>query len=255
MLLALLLAAADLACGAPARADAVACERVLRQGKVVSSRDVGQGVSGAIRIRLRAADGEVRAVFKSVETTFEGFHFHGEKAARYRDSWKHEVAAYDLDRLLGLRLVPPTVERKLDGKRGSLQAWAEMPLTRFGRGPLPEDPSRAETYLHAQRFLDYLVFNTDRHVRNVMFGPDWRPVAIDHSIAFHPFVRPYRPLHRFPRGPIEALERMDPHAIQEALGRYLEKDEMQGLLERRARLLTLARAARAEKRDDAFFEW
>jgi hypothetical protein len=255
MLLALLLAAADLACGAPARADTAACERVLRRGNVVSRREVGQGISGAIRMRLRGTEGEVQAVFKSVEMRFEGFRFHGEKAAMYRDSWKHEVAAYELDRLLGLRLVPPTVERKLDGKRGSLQAWAERPLARFGRGPLPEDPSRAETYLHAQRFLDYLVFNTDRHVRNVLFGPDWRPVAIDHSIAFHPFVRPYRPLHRFPRGPIEALERIDPQAIQEALGRYLEKDEMRGLLERRARLVTLAGTARAEGRDDAFFAW
>ena len=30
---------------------------------------------------------------------------------------------------------------------------------------------------------------------------------------------------------------------------------MRGLLERRARLVMLARAARAEGRDDAFFEW
>ena len=30
----------------------------------------------------------------------------------FRDSWKSEVAAYELDKLLGLGLVPPTVERK-----------------------------------------------------------------------------------------------------------------------------------------------
>lgn len=255
MLIAVMLAAADLACGAPARAQAAECERILREGKVVSSREVGQGVSGALRVRLRGADAEVQAVFKSVETHFEGFRFRSETVATYRDTWKHEIAAYELDRLLGLRLVPPTVERKLDGKRGSLQAWAERPLSRFGRGPLPEDPGRAETHLHAQRCFDYLIFNTDRHARNVLFGPDWRPVAIDHSIAFHPFLRPYRPLYRFPRGPLEALERLDPRALEERLGRYLEKDEMRGLLERRSRLLALVRAARAEGRADAFFEW
>ena len=197
----------------------------------------------------------MEAVFKSVETRFGDYSFHGEKAPTFRDSWKHEVAAYRFDRLLGLRIVPPTVERKLGGKRGSLQAWAERPLTRFSQGPPPEDPGRAEAFLHAQRFFDYLIFNTDRHVRNVLLGPDWRPVAIDQSIAFHPFLRPYRPLYRFPRGPVEALERLDARALKERLGRYLEKDEIQGLLDRRALLLALVRAARAEGREDAFFDW
>jgi len=60
--------------------------------------------------------------------------------------------------------------------------------------------SRACRDVHArQRFFDYLIFNTDRHVRNVLLGSDWRPVVIDNSIAFHPFVRPYRPSTGSPR--------------------------------------------------------
>lgn len=256
MFLATVVVLAGLSCGAPQRADLVGCEQALRQGKVLSTREVGQGISGAVLVRLRQGDAEVAAVFKSAEVSSAGgFGFHGETVATYRDTWRHEVAAYELDRLLALRLVPPTVERKLGGKRGSLQAWAERPLSRFGQGPPPEDPGRADTYMHAQRFFDYLIFNTDRHVRNVLFGSDWRPVAIDNSIAFHPFVRPYRPIHRFPRGPAEALERLDPRAFRKRLGRYLEKDEIQGLLARRARLLALVAAARAEGRADAFFEW
>jgi hypothetical protein len=255
MLIASVVAAAGLACGAPERADLAACEQVLRRGRVVARREVGQGVSGAILMRLRHGDAEVPAVFKSVEARVPGYSFNGEQVATYRDTWKHEVAAYELDRLLGLRLVPPTVERKVDGKRGSMQAWAERPLSRFGQGPPPEDPARAEAYLHAQRLLDYLTFNTDRHVRNVLLGAEWRPVAIDNSIAFHPFVRPYRPLHRFPRGPAAALERLDPRALRERLGRYLEKDEIRGLVARRARVLEFVAAARASGRTDAFFEW
>jgi len=254
-MLALILAAANLSCGSPALAEAKACEQALREGKVVSSREVGQGISGAIRMRLRFADTEVSAVFKSADTRAPGYSFHGEKVPTFRDNWRHEIAAYQLDQLLGLRLVPPTVERKVKGKRGSLQAWADRPLTRFGRGPLPADPGLAENYLHAQRLFDYLIFNTDRHARNVAFGSDWRPVAIDQSITFHPFKRPYRPLYRFPRGPVEALERLDSRVLRERLGAWLEKDEIAGLLERRDRVLALVRAARAEGREDAFFEW
>jgi hypothetical protein len=252
---AIILAAANLSCGSPAQAEAKLCEQALREGKVVSSREVGQGISGAIRMQLRFAETEVSAVFKSADTRVPRYAFHGEKAPTFRDNWKHEIAAYQLDQLLGLRLVPPTVERKIDGKRGSLQAWADRPLTRFGRGPLPADPSLAETYIHAQRLFDYLIFNTDRHARNVAFGSDWRPVAIDQSITFHPFKRPYRPLYRFPRGPVEALERLDPRVLRERLSRYLERDEIDGLLERRAQVLALVRAAPADGRKDAFFEW
>jgi hypothetical protein len=252
---AVLLAAASLACGSPAKAEARLCEKVLREAKVVSTREVGQGISGAIRATLRLGDTEIEAVFKRADTQVPDYSFHGEKAPTFRDSWRHEVAAYELDRLFGLRLVPATVEREIGGKRGSLQAWADRPLTRFGRGPLPADTVLAENYLHAQRFFDYLIFNTDRHTRNVVFASDWRPVAIDQSIAFHPLKRPYRPLYRFPRGPLEALERLDPRAIRERLRRYLEKDEIEGLLERRTLLLELARKARTEGREDAFFDW
>ena len=66
--------------------------------------------------------------------------------------------------------------------------------------------------MHAMRLFDYLIFNTDRHVRNVVFTPDWRPVAIDNSIAFHAFLRPFRPLYRFPRGPLDRLRRLDGRA-------------------------------------------
>ncbi len=254
-MLALLVAAANLACGSPAKAEAKLCEQALREGKVISTREVGQGISGAVRVTLRLGDTEVAAVFKRADTKVPGYVFHGEKAPTFRDSWRHEVAAYELDQLLGLRLVPATVPRKIGGKSGSLQAWGDLPLARFGQGPLPPDPALSENYLHAQRFFDYLIFNTDRHARNVMFGSDWRPVAIDQSIAFHPLKRPYRPLYRFPRGPVEALERLDARAIRDRLGRYLDQDEIEGLLARRTFLLGLVQAARAEGRKDALFDW
>jgi hypothetical protein len=249
------LAAAALSCGSPATADAKRCEQALREGEIVSSREVGQGVSGALRIGIRFEGAEVSGIFKSITSEVKGYTFHKEKAPRYRDSWKHEVAAYELDRLLNLRLVPATVEREIKGTRGSLQAWTDRPLTRFGEGPLPPDSRLADNYLHAQRFFDYLIFNTDRHIRNVMFGSDWRPVAIDQSITFHGLKRPYRPLYRFPRGPIEALERLDERALQEKLGRYLAKDEIKGLVQRRARIIELVKAAKAEGRPEALFEW
>ena len=51
----------------------------------------------------------------------------------FSDSWKNEVAAYELDKLLGTRLVPPTVERTISGSKGSLQMWVEGVMTEADR--------------------------------------------------------------------------------------------------------------------------
>ncbi|MCK7469675.1 MAG: hypothetical protein MZU95_01865 [Desulfomicrobium escambiense] len=41
------------------------------------------------------------------------------------EGWKYEIAAYVLDKLLGLGMVPPTVEKAMAGRPGSCQLWIE----------------------------------------------------------------------------------------------------------------------------------
>ena len=43
----------------------------------------------------------------------------------FRESYKAEIAAYALDKLLQLDMVPPSVERQLEGSRGAAQLWVE----------------------------------------------------------------------------------------------------------------------------------
>jgi hypothetical protein len=238
--------------------DAEAVERVLRDGQVVSVAALGEGVTNSSRVELHLGATTMRAVFKTADVRMKDspYAFGAETVAAYRDTYRHEIAAYVLDKLLDVRLVPPVVERKIGGKKGSLQAWVERALPRFEPAAPPADMRRADEQMHAMRLFDYLIYNTDRHVRNVVFAPDWRPVAIDNSIAFHPFVRPYRPLYRFPRGPVLRLRQTDASALDRALRRYLERDEMAGLQARRERALALVDAAVASQGEEAsFFDW
>ena len=46
------------------------------------------------------------------------------------------------------------VERKLEGKRGSLQLWVERSLARFGAGLVPPEPRTADDGVHAVEALD-----------------------------------------------------------------------------------------------------
>jgi hypothetical protein len=254
---ALLLAATATVCSEPATTRQDECERLLRSGRIVSTQKVAEGITGSNRVELQEGDARARAIFKVVDNRFESKERIGSEEARAGgDSWKHEVAAYEVDKLLGLKLVPTVVERKISGKRGSLQAWVERPLARFGGGSAPPDARTAENGVQAARLLDYLIYNRDRHLRNLLFAADWRPIAIDNSIAFPAFVTPYRPLYRFPRAPIERLEVLSEDTIKKALGRYLARDEMKGLLKRCHHVRELFRAIRnSPGQADALFDW
>ena len=84
-------------------------EHFLKQAKVTARQKIGSGVTNSEKVTLEL-DGAVRhAIFKKID----------EKS----DNWRNEVAAYELDKLLGIGMVPPTVERSVGGRAGCLQLW------------------------------------------------------------------------------------------------------------------------------------
>ncbi len=100
----------------------VAPAAVTAEPLYLTSQDFGEGdvadilARGTIQVTETCSPGiaEVRVTLdgRSVEAIFE---------AASGDSVQHELAAYHLDRLLGLGLVPATVAREFDGKGGLLQ--------------------------------------------------------------------------------------------------------------------------------------
>ena len=52
----------------------------------------------------------------------------------FRESYKSEIAAYELDKLLKMDMVPPTVERQIDGSNGAAQQWVEHVVDLSGSG-------------------------------------------------------------------------------------------------------------------------
>ena len=138
---------------------------------------------------LRADGVEAHAVWRNVdilkqrERTSDGRFY-----ARFRDSFRFEVAAYVINRELGLDRVPPAVLRRYRGEVGSLQIWVENVMTEKGRGDSGLAPPDTLSWLH-QRYIrhlfDNLIHNVDRNQGNILIDRDsWKVWFIDHTRSF-----------------------------------------------------------------------
>jgi hypothetical protein len=233
-------------------------EEFLRAARVVASERVGTGITRPERVTLTADERTLRAIWKTVDVykpgqqrMETGYEFD------FRDSWKSEVAAYELDKLLGLGLVPPTVERRLDNVRGSLQLWIEKAMTEDDRKKRNIDPphlARWNNQLHCVRLFHQLTYNTDfRNIRNVLADPSFRVYAVDNSRAFRIQTELLAPedLQCFSRTLLEKLRALDLPLLEEKLGPWVGTMQLEGLLARRDAILAIVERRIKEKGEGA----
>ena len=235
-----------------------AAEAFLRTAEVVSKKAISTGITHPERYTLSDGTRTCRAAWKTIDefkrgvTSLEG----GGVIMDFADSYKHEIAAYELDKLIGLDLVPPTVERTFGGRKGSLQLWVEGAMTeaeRKKRKISPPDPQAWNEQMYKVRLLHQLTDNTDfRNINNVLSDPSFRIYAVDCSRGFTIYedLRAEKELVRFPRSVLEALKALDRPTLQARLGHWLGGPQIDGLLKRRDKILALA-ARRVQEQGEA----
>ena len=155
-----------------------------------------------------------------------------------------EVAAYRLDRMINLEMVPVTVVREVNGKDGSLQFlpknWideAERQQDGSGGGawcPVPEQ-------WNAMTVWDVLIYNEDRNANNLQYSlASWRVTLVGHDDAFgtRKGVPP-----RLAAVPIEvgdawrnAMQGLTEEALTAAMGDVLDEKRIRALAARAAEL-------------------
>ena len=214
-----------------------------------------EAVTSPWKLALKDGDLVREALWKNPSGMMGGF----------LEGWRYEIAAYLLDKLLGLGMVPPTVERRYHGDRGSLQLWVpdsmtlKTKLARNIKTPLIKVFNwNRMTYL--QRAWDNLIANEDRHTNQILVTPDFRMVLIDHSRSFRTgkkFTRDliYTERHRegpklmseLPRAFVEKLRGLTAEGVKAVVGEYIKDDEVQAMLARRD--LILAEVERLVKKE------
>lgn len=207
-------------------------ETLLQVGAVIERSRIGVGVTNPWKVTLERGGDRADAVWKPLVEN---------PSATYNESWRAEVAAYRLNRYLGLDLVPPTVARTLDGEEGSLQLWVE------GYRPYAEVPDDAPRpgvrWLHQldrMRLFDAFIDNDDRNAGNFLVDDEWHLVLIDHSRALPLKLRP-RPLpplsKRFDRGLVDRLRGLERAELRLLLGDLFSGRELSAILRQRDRVV------------------
>ena len=221
----------------------------LRVAKVVGEPENFDSVAITDPLRVRMTDGTqtLRAIFKDENTLYPNFRYgDGREVERAMDSYKHEIAAFELDLMLGLDLVPPCVERKMYSRKGSLCLWVEGSMTeaeRREKGLEPPDVQRWKNDMLEARLFQQLIADLDfSNIRNLIVDEDFRIHKIDSSMAFYTDPRLIEELNadRFSRRFVKALELLDRGQMDEKLKPWLYKVQRKDLWARRDRILKRA---------------
>ncbi len=220
-----------------------ALERWLEQAEVVGVEDLDTGITKPHRVTLRKDGVELRAVFKTVSTADYATRDRA-SAINSSDRFEHELAAYELDRLLDLDMIPVTVKRTIKNRRGVVQFWIDDSINVRKMLEQKKQPSGwcdVGPQYNLMSVFDVLIHNSDRTQENALFTQDWMLVLIDHSLAFRTYPKSPRLLYlgevRVPPVFAERLRTLNREVLQEALGPYLHARQIDAILKRRDLLL------------------
>jgi hypothetical protein len=212
----------------------------LRTAKITGCQYEQRGLRYAEICDLEDRDLHLRAVFQTVDEKPEEV---AEDPKSVPRTFRNEIAAFKVDRLLRIGLVPPTVERTHNGMTGSLQIWLESAV----------DQRLIETYnltnlfteeildeiIAADAFMAFLDVWAPHESVGVMFLPHEKKVQVADSTKAFSTNRQLNPdLMTPPCGPIDPerelfLRQISPEDVAGAAGQYLSSEQIDALLARR----------------------
>ena len=220
-------------------------EEFLSKAKVIKTKGAGKGVTNSTRATL--SDGVVThdAHIQQVDERKQTGPAAQGAELNFRDSWAYNVAAYRLDRLIGLKLVPVSVSRDYRSKPSAFTWWVDDVMMEEGdrlkKNVQPPSPQKWNEYMQLIRLFDALIYNVDRNMGNLLITNDWHVWAIDHTRAFRLQKELKNPasITRCDKAVFEGLKQLDKAKLKDSMNEFLSEWERDAILARRDAIVAI----------------
>jgi hypothetical protein len=203
----------------------------LKTARIDKVEDIGTGVTHPERAFFSPGGLARSATVK---------HLPPGRRSGFWESYKSEIAAYEVDRLLGMDMVPPTVERRVGDALASVQLWIDgcRLVNTVDQSACPS-PNYWAKQAWRQRAFDNLIANIDRNEGNLLVDGQWDLILIDHSRAFAENTMPFvKQLERIDRPFFERLKALDQASLMKSVRPWVVNDgAIRDLLKRRDRIV------------------
>lgn len=207
-------------------------EEFLRTARIERTEGIKTGVTGPRHAFFAPGGLAGSAVVKQLPPSRRDGFF---------ESYKSEIAAYKVDRLLQLDMVPPTVERKIGNEMASVQLFVEhaRTLTEI-RAQKARDPDvgRWNRQMHRFQVFADLVGDIDPNAGNWLFDPAWNFIKVDCSRCFTDTVKepfdPAKAIKQIDRPFFDRVKALDRASVSREIGDLLtENGALNALFRRR----------------------
>ncbi len=201
-------------------------EEYIRTADIDRFEDIPIGVTRPKRAYLKPGGPVASVAWKALPTS---------RKTGYLESYKSEIAAYEVDKLLRMNMVPVTVEKRWKGEKAAAILWLSPIHSWKEMEPKPKPPKWNRQAMLMKMF-DNLIGNGDRNMGNLLVDDDWNLYLIDHSRAFDISTNlPFKMEHV--DGPVwDRMLALDEPTLTAALGEWLDDRSIRAILTRRDRM-------------------
>ena len=157
------------------------------------------------------------------------------RPAGYWESYKSEIAAYELDKLLGMVMVPVSVEKRWKGQTAAAILWL-TPIHPWKEMEARPKPAKWVRQVARMKMFDDFICNKDRNAGNLMVDDDWNLFLIDHSRAFITDKDLAVKLEHIDPEVWNKILALDEPALTAAIGKWVEGGVVRSMLARREKM-------------------
>jgi hypothetical protein len=214
-------------------------EAFLQKAAIQKTKGAKKGTTGTVRATLSDGTTTHDASIQTIDENKPKFETASGTEYNFQDSFKLNIAAYRLAKLLGLEsMVPVSVERTYNGKNGSFTWWIDNvqmdEVDRLHKKLTAPDKDKWAKQFLIMKVFDNLIYNVDSNATNILYEKDWNLWMIDHTRSFRrqPSLMNAKSMEKCDQVLVQRIKQLKEADVKAETGRWLEPRQISSVMAR-----------------------